>query len=245
LKPVTDTSSTETKCVKASNLNVRSGPSTSKSRVGSKSKGDKVTVYEYNSDNSWARIGTNQWVCAQYLEKCQTTTPVSGPKCNLVGTVIDTSKPFTTGTKYQCSEDDLNFLAYVAKREQGSVDGAKIELTLMCNLYEKNKHKGYSSVVNYVDKSGWFSKKSRENYVYPGEKYVNAAREVILNGKRYMSSDIVEHDCLSDISYISTGSVKRANFIPGQTVVKNVYGAKYMFIGFAPYNGDPFGYLVK
>ena len=39
----------------------------------------------------------------------------------LNGNIIDTSKPVTTGEKYNLSDDDLAHLAYVAYREQGSV----------------------------------------------------------------------------------------------------------------------------
>ena len=64
-------------------------------------------------------------------------------------------------------------------------------------------------------------------------------------GHRYLPTNVVEHDCLSDISSISTGSVNdRSNYIPGQTIINNVYGARYVFVGFAPNGGDPFGYLV-
>ncbi len=162
----------------------------------------------------------------------------------LNGNVIDTSKPVGAGTKYNLSDDDLAYLGYVAKREQGSVGGAKLELSLMANLYEKNQSK-YSNVVDYVQNSGWFSSYSTSGYSYPGDEYVSAAKEVIANGNRYFSNNVVEHDCLSDISSISTGSVKdRSSYIPGETVIKNKYGAEYVFVGFAPDGGDPFGYMV-
>ena len=158
--------------------------------------------------------------------------------------IIDTSKPVLKGTKYNLSDDDLAHLAYVAYREQGSVEGAKLELSLMCNLYEKNKSR-YSSVRDYVDNSGWFAKGSRVGYYYPGDAYYNAAKEVVNDGKRYLPAKVVEHDCLSDISSISTGSPNnRSDYIPGKTVCHNVYGANYVFVGFAPNGGDPFGYLV-
>ena len=171
------------------------------------------------------------------------TVTVTG-SARLNGNVIDTSEPLGTGTKYNLSQNDLNFLAYVAYREQGSIEGAKIELSLMANLYEKNRSK-YSSVVDYVANSGWFGTGSTSSYYYPGDSYVAAAKEVLVEGNRYLASNIVEHDCISDISSISTGSrSNRSNYIPGETVIYNVYGAKYVFIGFAPNGGDPFGYLV-
>lgn len=48
-----------------SGLNVRSGVGTNYAIVGGLSKGTKVTVYEMS--NGWARIGSGQWVSAQYL----------------------------------------------------------------------------------------------------------------------------------------------------------------------------------
>jgi hypothetical protein len=160
------------------------------------------------------------------------------------GNVIKTSAPVTSGTQYNISDSDLAYLAHVAKREQGSVEGAKLELSLMANLYEKNKGK-YKDVVDYVKNSGWFSKRSTNSYTDPGADYVNAAKEVISGGNRYLPTNVVEHDCLSDITSISTGSVNdRSNYIPGETIIKNKYGATYKFVGFAPNGGDPFGYLV-
>jgi hypothetical protein len=160
------------------------------------------------------------------------------------GNIIDTSTPVGEGTKYNLSDDDLAHLAYVALREQGSVEGAKLELSLMANLYEKNASR-YSSVRDYVENSGWFASGSRTGYSYPGDAYVQVAREVLNEGKRYLPSNVVEHDCISDLTSSSTGSVSdRSSYIPGQTVLANRYGSRYMFVGFAPNGGDPFGYLV-
>ena len=169
---------------------------------------------------------------SSYSGSSTPTVKVSGTSA-LNGNVIDTSEPVGTGTKYNLSESDLNYLAYVAMREQGSVEGAKLELSLMANLYEKNKN------------SGWFGSSGTSNYYYPGDGYVDVVRDVLVDGNRYLASEVVEHDCLSDISSISTGSSSnRSDYIPGETVIHNVYGADYVFVGFAPNGGDPFGYLV-
>lgn len=74
--PVTPTPEEKTtvKYVTAnSGLNVRSGPGTNYSIVGGLSKGTQVTVYEEQSN--WSKIGTNRWVCSDYLS---TTKPNSG-----------------------------------------------------------------------------------------------------------------------------------------------------------------------
>lgn len=65
-------------------------------------------------------------------------------------------------------------------------------------------------------------------------------------GHLYLPSDVVEHDCLSDIGSISTGDVYNPNdYIPGETIIHNNFGADYVFQGFAPNGGDPFGVLIN
>ena len=163
----------------------------------------------------------------------------------LDGNVINTDKPIYNGTKYNYSDDDLAYLGYVAQEEQGSVEGAKLELSLMANLYEENKSH-FSSVTDYVQNSGWFAYGSTSGYSYPGDSYVAAAREVLNEGKRYLAPNVVEHDYLGDLIYCSTGDIDdKSSYIPGQTILENQWGARYVFVGFAPNGGDPFGYLIN
>ena len=163
----------------------------------------------------------------------------------LDGNVINTDKPIYNGTKYNYSDDDLAYLGYVAQEEQGSVEGAKLELSLMANLYEENKNH-FSSVTDYVQNSGWFAYGSTSGYSYPGDSYVAAAREVLNEGKRYLAPNVVEHDYLGDLIYCSTGDIDdKSSYIPGKTVLENQWGARYVFVGFAPNGGDPFGYLIN
>lgn len=53
----------------ATTLNVRTGPGTSYNRVKYLTKGASITIYEYSTTNGqrWGRIGTNQWVCMEYV----------------------------------------------------------------------------------------------------------------------------------------------------------------------------------
>ena len=158
------------------------------------------------------------------------------------GNVLVVDEPIGIGTKYSLTDEEYAYLAWMAKKEQGSLAGAKLELSLMVNLYEKHKSK-YKSVADYVRNGHWFS--NPNSYNYPGEEYIQAAKEVVGEGKRYLTSNIVEHDWVNDITSISTGSVKnRSDYIPGKTIINNKFGARYVFIGFAPNNGDPFGYLI-
>lgn len=55
--------------VTASKLNVRSGPSTNYSVVGTLNNGDIVTVL--GNSNGFANIGTNKWVSSNYLKKVE------------------------------------------------------------------------------------------------------------------------------------------------------------------------------
>lgn len=167
------------------------------------------------------------------------------------GNVIDTSKPILIGHKYtDLSENQIKRLAWIAKREQESIEGAKIELSLMANLTE-NRRSDYN-IYNCVMYSGWFGSASSvpNNPQYNREfteEYVKTAREVLVEGKRYLPTNVIEHDYIGDISRLSTGGNKwtRSNYIPYQTIISNRYGARYVFVGFAPNGGDPFGYLVK
>ena len=176
------------------------------------------------------------------LPSVELTSAGTGQVKLIDGSVVDTSDYVELGQKYNLSDEDLAYLAHVAIREQGSLGGAKMELSLMANLYEKNKN-NYSSVVDYVKHSGWFASRSLSDYSYPGDDYFNAAKEVLNEGHLYVPSNVIEHDYMGDISSISTGSVNnRSDYIPGKTVIHNTMGATYTFIGFAPNNGDPFGY---
>ena len=56
--------------------------------------------------------------------------------------------------KYDLTEDEIRGLANLALQEQGSIDGACAELSLMANLYEQQTK--YPTLYEYVRKSGWF-----------------------------------------------------------------------------------------
>ena len=51
-----------------------------------------------------------------------------------------TSSKFKFKT-YNLSTHEIQILAYVAKREQGSENGARAELSLMANLFERQSAK--------------------------------------------------------------------------------------------------------
>lgn len=171
-----------------------------------------------------------------------------------VGTnIIQVNEPVAKGQQYELTQEEINYLAYVASREQGTVEGAKLELSLMANLYESFRGTKYSSIVSYVDKSGWFGKNNRSKYYYPGDEYVAAVEDVLVDGNRYLPTNVDEHDCISDITSVKVNGQSidpnnRDAYVPYETQITNKYGATYTFVGFAPTSkwgvkGDPFGYI--
>ena len=163
------------------------------------------------------------------------------------------------GTKYNVSEDDLQFLANVGYCEQGnSVDGVKAEMTLAANLFELSGK--YSTVVSYVKSSGWFS--CAKTTKKASAELVEATRDVIVNGNRTMPLYINEHDCSDCSSNCSNGTrgdickivvdgktydtmegiKNRSNYIKDKTVIYNKYGSVYTFYSFPCERCDPFGY---
>lgn len=219
----------------------------------SESSGGTVSLHASNSSSysggSSASFSDNGSASYSSVSSGDVSSQSNVNYSNNVGSdsIIDTSSPVSKKDGYSLSEDELNTLAYIAYREQGSVEGAKIELSLMCNLYEKNKS-SFSSVYSYVQNSGWFGDATGVRSA-PSADYYAAAVDVMNNGNRYLADNVVEHDCLSDISYAandgsSINVYDKSSYVPGKTVLHNVYGADYVFVGFAPNGGDPFGYLV-
>lgn len=162
-----------------------------------------------------------------------------------INNIIDTTSSKYTGKKYTgLTNQQKKQLAYIAYKEQGSVEGAKVELSLMAN---RTEYKGYKCVHNYVMNSGWFylpKKGLVPDNPTVSQSYIDAVEEVLVNGNRYVPSNVLEHDCIKDIKSISTGDKSdRNDYIPNVTIIKNKYGSEYVFFGFATDKGDPFGYF--
>ena len=167
------------------------------------------------------------------------------------------------GKSYSLTEEQLKGLASQCQAEQGSVEGAKAEASLMANRFELYGSK-YSSVYDYVRNSGWFanSKKHMDNET-PRNEILEAVRDVLINGNRTLPGYVDEHDCYNcnkktcnsgirgdicsltnpDRVYTDISSItNRSNYISQKTVIKNKYGATYTFYSFPTDRSDPFGY---
>lgn len=144
--------------------------------------------------------------------------------------------------KYDLTDKELKGLANLAKQEQGSIDGACAELSLMANLFEKQST--YKTLYEYARNSGWFARAAY--FMDNGSAnvtYRQYADYVLRRGLRTLPPHIDEHDCLSDIRSISSGDVRdKSAYKRGQTVIKNAYGSTYTFYCFPAAGADPFGY---
>ncbi len=169
--------------------------------------------------------------------------------------------PSNTNYKtYSISDDDVYYLAMVGICEQSTPEGVAAEVSLMANRYELFGS-SYSSVANYVRKSGWFACYDDEEN--PTSAHLNAVRDVLINGNRRLPLYIDEHDCrgcttdkckngvTGDICKLVTNGKtiedyseikKNSNYVSNSTKITNIYGSHYTFYSF-PCNGcDPFGY---
>ena len=147
--------------------------------------------------------------------------------------------------KYDLTEDEIEGLANLALQEQGSIDGACAELSLMANLFEQQSK--YKTLYDYVRKSGWFYRAAHfMDNGNAGATYRLYAKYVLCEGLRTVPSHINEHDAFSDIKEISTGNVRdRSAYYRDETVVKNTLGSTYTFYCFPTATSDPFGYTKK
>lgn len=156
--------------------------------------------------------------------------------------------------KYNFTDDEIRRIASMCVKENGSsVDAMRAEASLMANLYEKHRKEPYTTagLINYITTSGWFASVSVNAYHNPFNvkaEYIEAVKDVLINGNRYFPVYVDEHDCLSDITSVSNNGVtfnksNRDNYIPGVTIIKNCYGSTYTFYCFPDSIADPFGYM--
>lgn len=124
------------------------------------------------------------------------------------------SKGIGSFEKYlDLTEDELKAIATVSIAEQGAgnLEGNAAEISLMANLYERDKDKGYSSVYDYVKRSGWFANAASymdtfatnngNGSVVDYPEVLELAKIILVQGKRTLPGYIDEHDYVGDIAY--------------------------------------------
>ena len=152
-KPVT--TQTYTRYVKANGgLRIRKTPNGT--IIGLLQSGTKVTVYETKSN--WSRIGTNKWVCSDYLYSTVAKN-----------TTVQTSRKVITGYRtgnYRVNASVLNVRTgagtkYSAKRYYQLTANARSQNKRLGNYYTNGYRKGVVCTVTKVinnwgyTKSGW------------------------------------------------------------------------------------------
>ena len=155
---------------------------------------------------------------------------------------------------YNLSEEQLKAIASQAYHEQGTPKGAAAEASLMANrfeIYGSSYGTGADGLYNYVRTSGWFdhAAANMDSYDAP-QNVVDAVKDVLVNGKRTLPAYIDEHDCLSDLTSVTTDgkAVNKNNrdaYEKNKTIIKNKYGSTYTFYSFPDTDSDPFGYTSE
>jgi hypothetical protein len=176
-----------------------------------------------------------------------TTTDSSIPSS---GTPATGSGKFPT---YNLNDSQLKGIANILQHEQPGYEGMQAEASLMANLVDKSGD-DKATVDNLIKKAtgGWFAKgKSRfNNPGNPNETAMDAAKKVLIEGKRTLPRYVNEHDCFSDLTSVTTDgkSIKasdRSAYKPHVTKISNRYGAKGTFHSFPNSDSDPFYYTSE
>lgn len=181
--------------------------------------------------------------------------------------IINDEAALYLGQRYKLTNQELRGLCGVAKAEQGSVEGAKAEASLMANLYELriSSNGSGSGLYNYVRNGGWFAHAAEHMEEGCPNDYLNAVRDVLVNGNRTLPFYIDEHDCFGCTNSLCAGGVKgdicklntngviysnlneiknRNNYIRDNTKVYTRYTKNnyWVFYSFPAPRSDPFGY---
>lgn len=180
-----------------------------------------------------------------------------------------TDEGSSLGQTYNLSDDQISYLTGVAVHEQGTPEGAAVEVSLMLNRYELHGS-GYSSVYEYVKNSRWFHPAKVYSVSYliakgnanPAAK--SRVKSVIKLGNRSLALYVDEHDCINcygrcsngnkgDICYLKEGNrtissmaqLRNKNtYVRDKTVIYNIYDGVYTFYSFPCSGCDPFGYTA-
>lgn len=168
-------------------------------------------------------------------------------------------------TVYPKTADECySFFGVLGKAEQGSLEGATAELSLLLNLFERRHPDAgdvtIQEIAKWATECGWFAHASRRWEKPASPEYVAVARNV-LGGNRVFPANIVEHDCREDLAFIETNGVRYSpyendKYVSGVTVcyqapVHEHNGRKFgfrhpshwVFFSFPAPKSDPFGFL--
>ena len=165
------------------------------------------------------------------------------------------SSPTGKGTfpKYNLNDKQIKGIANILQHEQPGVEGRHAEASLMANLVDI-KGDSYATVDNLIKKAtgGWFAK-GKERFNNPGNPEqisIDAAKSVLVEGKRTLPRYVNEHDCFSDLTSVSNNgnsfkASDRSQYKQFVTKIKNRYGSSGTFHSFPNSKSDPFYYTSE
>ncbi|MBP3463780.1 MAG: C39 family peptidase [Clostridia bacterium] len=149
-KPVVTFTSVYNRYVKVNtSLNIRAKPTTNSTIVASLKNNSQVTVYEISGN--WSRIGTNQWVCSDYL----VSTIQSIPKVNSYSTGTYVVNASVLNVRYGAGTN------YKARTYNQLTANARQQNRKLGNYYTNGYKKGVVCTVTKVSgnwgltASGW------------------------------------------------------------------------------------------
>ena len=154
--------------------------------------------------------------------------------------------------KYNLNDKQLRGIANILKHEQPGKSGMMAEASQLANLTDINGD-NKATPENIVKKAtgGWYRNgSSRYNAGTNDKTAIEAARQVLIEGKRTLPRYVDEHDYLGDIVSVKTNGSpinKKdvSKYVPHKTVIRNTQGSTYTFYTQPNKNADPFGYTSE
>lgn len=149
----------------------------------------------------------------------------------------------TDFSTYDLSDEQVKKIARLCVQEQGTVEGAAAEASLMANLFEVNNNGKYDGqtgsegLYDYIRNSGWFANASY--YMDNGssenkatDKVIDAVKKVLVDGKRTLPKYINQHDDVNDLEKVSNN---------GKLINKNNKKEYVRYVSKCKQSSDSFG----
>lgn len=163
------------------------------------------------------------------------------------------------------TEEQLKAIATVALQEQGegNLKGNAAEISLMANLYEREKNNGYTSVYDYVKRSGWFKNASSymdsfvtsngNGSIDSNPEVLELTKIILVQGKRTLPGYVDEHDHISDIAYVTNDGISidkndKTQYIQFKSIIHqggSVGEGQWTYYCHPSESSDAFGYTSE
>ena len=232
----------ETKIVNTDSLNVRSGPSTSYSKLGSLSKGSKVSVI--SESNGWSKILYNEkeaYVSSEYLDSEDTSNDSSSSDI-VVSTEGTINNIYLTYTLEEHVNTQYNSKANVSNGKYATKDQIKEKLDTNKILSESSYGKlqflridKYTDGITASEINSFLNKRvsSSSNVFYnKGQQFIDAAKKYDID-----VAYLVAH-CMWETGYGSSTLAKGQTITTYKGEVLSKPVTVYNFFGIGAYDGS-------